>query len=193
MKEENKRQLPSLVDLHHDVEAAFKNDQLNLLLNQQPKKEWIKEHPYAKGVKYISIDRVETLLSIIFQEWRCEVIEYKQMFNAVSCHVRLHYKNPLTGEWSFHDGIGAVSVQTDAGKSAADLGAIKANAVMLALPAAKTYALKDSAEHLGRLFGRDLNRKDVIEFTGAYSQQGTRWSNPTTDKKQLNGSAAKNA
>jgi hypothetical protein len=193
MKEENKRQLPSLVDLHHDVEAAFKNDQLNLLLNQQPKKEWIKEHPYAKGVKYISIDRVETLLSIIFQEWRCEVIEYKQMFNAVSCHVRLHYKNPLTGEWSFHDGVGAVSVQTDAGKSAADLGAIKANAVMLALPAAKTYALKDSAEHLGRLFGRDLNRKDVIEFTGAYSQQGTRWSNPTTDKKQLNGSAAKNA
>lgn len=184
MSQENKKQLPSLVDLHHDADAAFKNDQLLTLLNQQPKKEWIKDHPYAKNVKYISIDRIETLLYQIFQEWRCEVIEYKQMFNAVSCHVRLHYKNPLTGEWSFHDGVGAVGIQTDAGKSPSDLGAIKANAVMLALPAAKTYALKDSAEHLGRLFGRDLNRKDAPEFTGAYTPHETRWANPT---KQING------
>jgi hypothetical protein len=193
MKEENKRQLPSLVDLHHDVEAAFKSDQLNLLLNQQVPQQWVKDHPFARNVKYISIGKVEFLLTRIFQEWKVEVMDYKQVFNSVTCHIRLHYRNPLTGEWSYHDGVGAMGIQTDAGKAASDLSAIKSDAVMKALPAAKSYAIKDAAEHLGKLFGRDLNRKDEPEFTGAYDPKGTRWSNPTTDKKQLNGSAAKNA
>jgi hypothetical protein len=84
--------------------------------------------------------------------------------------VRLHYRNPTTGEWSYHDGIGAAPVQTDAGKSAADLAAIKTRAVQIAFPIAKSGAIKDAAEHLGALFGRDLNRKDVVMFAGAYGE-----------------------
>ena len=37
--------LPKLADLHHDVQAAFKNDQLNLLLNQPPHVAWLKKFP----------------------------------------------------------------------------------------------------------------------------------------------------
>lgn len=175
MNQENKKQLPSLVELHHDHEVAFKNDQLNLLLNQPVPHQWVKDHPFAKNVKYIPIEKVEFLLTRIFQEWRVEVIDFKQMFNAVSCHVRLHYKNPISGEWSFHDGLGAVGIQTDAGKSASDLNAIKQNAIMLALPAAESYAVKDAAEKLGELFGKNLNRKETLAFSGAYSQE-TRWT-----------------
>ena len=39
---------------------------------------------------------------------------------------------------------------------------------MKALPSAKSYALKDAAELLGDLFGKNLNRKDVLAFIGAY-------------------------
>lgn len=162
--------LPTLADLNKDIQAAFKNDQFNLLLNQQPPQSWVKEHPFAKGVKYISVDKIEFLLTRIFQEWRCEVIEYKQLFNSISCHIRLHYKNPVTGEWSYQDGVAAVDVQTKAGASPAELDKINSNAVMKALPSAKSYALKDAAELLGDLFGKNLNRKDVLAFTGAYDK-----------------------
>ncbi len=167
----SEKQLPTLKDLHHDESVAFKNDQLNLLLNQPTPEKWIKDHPFAKNVKYIPIDKVEFLLTRIFQEWKVEIITYSALFNSVSCHIRLHYKNPISGEWSFHDGVGAVGVQTDAGKSAADLGAIKQDAVMKALPAAESYAIKDAAEKLGILFGKNLNRKDTIGFAGAYSKE----------------------
>lgn len=170
MSANSEKQLPTLKDLHHDESVAYKNDQLNLLLNQPTPEKWIKDHPFAKNVKYIPIDKVEFLLTRIFQEWKVEIISYSALFNSVSCHIRLHYKNPITGEWSFHDGVGAVGVQTDAGKSAADLGAIKQDAVMKALPAAESYAIKDAAEKLGILFGKNLNRKDTIGFAGAYSK-----------------------
>lgn len=160
--------LPTLADLNKDVQAAFKNDQFNLLLNQQPPASWIKTNKYANNAKYLPIEKVEFLLTRIFQQWRVEVIGYSQLFNSVSCHVRLHYLNPVTGEWSFHDGVGAADVQVKAGSSAADLQNINRNAVGMALPIAKSYALKDAAHSLGKLFGKDLNRQDTIEFTGAY-------------------------
>lgn len=165
--------LPKLEDLHHDLQVAFKNDQLNLLLNQEPPKQWVKDHPFAKGVQYIPIEKVEFMLTKIFQQWRVEVITYNQLFNSVACHVRLHYLNPLSGEWQYHDGLGAVGIQTDKGAAASDLTAIKQDAVMKALPAAESYAIKDAAEKLGSLFGKNLNRKETIAFTPAYS---TRWT-----------------
>jgi hypothetical protein len=180
----NKKNLPTLADLHHDVQVAFKQDQLNLLLNQQVPPTWIKDHPYAKGVRYIPIEKVEFLLTRIFQEWRVEILSEGPMFNAVYCKVRLHYKNPLNGEWSYHDGVGAVDVQTAKGESAADLSKIVSNAVMKGLPAAESYAIKDAAEKLGELFGKNLNRKDTMAFSGAYMNE-TMWTNK---KSEINGS-----
>lgn len=165
-----KRQLPKLADLHHDAIVGFKDDQFNLLLSQQPAKEWVKEHPFAKGIKYLPIERVEYMLTKIFGEWRVEVQREGQMFNSVYVCVRLHLKSPITGEWFYHDGLGAVGVQTDKGESASNLAAIKQDAIMKALPAAESYAIKDAAEKLGRLFGKDLNRKDIIEFTPTFEK-----------------------
>lgn len=161
--------LPTLADLHHDVQSAFKNDQLNTLLNQPPHQSWIKKHPMTKG-EYLPIDKVEFMLTRIFQHWRIEILRFDALFQSVVVHVRLHYKNPVTGEWQYHDGVGACPVQTDAGQSAANLGAIKNAAVQMALPAAESYAIKDAAEKLGMLFGKDLNRKDTILFSGAYGE-----------------------
>jgi hypothetical protein len=115
-------------------------------------------------VNYIPIERIEWLLDTLFIQWRVEVINYSQLFNSVSCHIRLHYLNPISGSWEFHDGLGAVGIQTDKGASAADLGAIKQDSVMKALPAAKSYAIKDATEHLGKIFGRDINRADQVVY-----------------------------
>ena len=162
------RQLPKLSDLHHNIETAFKNDDLNLLLNQSPPDSWVKDHPFIKGVRFLPIEKVEFLLTRIFQKWRREVLWTKQLFNSVEAGVRLWVLDPTDGDWTFHDGVGAVGVQTDSGKAASDLSAIKQDAVMKAAPAAISYALKDAAECFGKIFGKDLNRKNPVEFTGAY-------------------------
>lgn len=195
--EDDPKRLPTIQELHLNPEEAFKKDQLNKLLNNEPPEKWIKRHPFVnvevkqpdgtkkkEKLKYIPISMVEMSLTMIFQEWKVQVIDYKQMFQSVSCHVRLHYLNPVTGIWSYHDGLGAVAVQTDKGKNASDLGAIKSDAVMKALPAAKSYAVKDAADHLGKLFGRDLNRDETIGFFPKYEDEPKELSeilNPTED------------
>lgn len=164
--------LPTLAELHENIQVAFKNDKLTALLNQPPHQSWLKKHPMTKG-DYLPIDKVEFLLSRIFQKWYVQVLNYQVIFQSVAVHVRLHYYNAYTepGEWQYQDGLGACPVQTDAGKSAADLAAIKNAAVQMALPAAESYAIKDAAEKLGSLFGKDLNRKDTVMFAGAFDSE----------------------
>lgn len=86
------------------------------------------------------------------------------MFNAINVTVRVWYWDGISNEWNYHDGVGAAQLQTKQGASPADLANINNNAVMMALPMAKSYAVKDACEHIGRLFGRDLNRKDFMEY-----------------------------
>lgn len=176
----NEKKLPQLSDLHKSPKDAFKEDQLNALLNQHPNEAWVKQHPTAtvkndKGetvkAKYIPVDKIEFMLTYIFQRWKLEVVREGVMLNSVYATVRLHVLNPLTGEWMFHDGVGAAPCQLDAQSRASDLSAIKSSAIQMALPAAVSYALKDAAEHFGALFGRDLNRKENLNFAGAYMNE----------------------
>ncbi len=152
-----------------DLETFVANDDFLKVVNQEPPKQFIKPHPLAPNVRYIPIDKVEMMLTKIFQQWRVEIIGSGQLLNAVYVNVRLHYKHPVNHEWTFQDGTGAMAIQVDKGKDASDLGAIKSNAIMLALPAAKSYAIKDAAENIGKVFGRDINRKDTMAFIPSYS------------------------
>jgi hypothetical protein len=173
--------LPTIAEIY-EVEAAekaFKQDSFNWLMNQEPKKEWIKVNQYAGNSRYIPIGIIETLLQKIFKNPRVEVLREGVMFNAVYVCIRLHYLNPASGEWEFQDGLGAQELQTKAGASAADLGAINKGAVMMALPIAESYAIKDASEKIGKLFGRDLNRKDTMGFAPDTNLQNKFGNNKT--------------
>lgn len=163
---ESKKELPVLSDLYRadDIATLFKTDQFNLLMNQPPEPKWIKQNPFAGNSNYIPIGILETLLQRIFKEYRVEVMREGTMFNSVYVAIRLHYLNPVSGQWSYHDGVGSAQIQTKAGASAADLSSIANNAVMMSLPMAKSYAIKDACDHFGKLFGRDLNRKETMGF-----------------------------
>lgn len=153
------------------IEEIKDSARLKFILNSTVNTKWLKTHPTAKNVKYLPIDKIEILLDMIFQEWRIEILNISQLAQSVCVTVRVHYKNPITGEWSFHDGVGASPLQTNAGKSAADLANIKNNAVQLAAPAAKSYAIKDAVEHLGKMFGRDINRSDTVGYEFLYEDK----------------------
>lgn len=150
---------------NEEVKVVVRDDSNYLkVVNQSPPKDYVLNHPLQAGVKYIPISVVETMLTKVFRHWYVEILREGQLLNSVYVTVRLHFLHPITKEWEHHDGVGAVAIQVDKGKNASDLGAIKSNAIMLALPSAKSYAIKDAAEHIGRAFGRDINRKDVMPF-----------------------------
>jgi hypothetical protein len=157
--------LPTIQELHEEnALVSYKNDQLNLLLNQEPKKEWVKEHPFVKGHKYIPIDKIEFMLRKIFKKYSIEITGQGTSFNGVWVTVRVHYFHPTEATMMFHDGIGAVQLQTAKGTSPADLANINNGALSMAYPIAKTLAIKDACDHFGKLFGCDLNRKDTMDF-----------------------------
>ena len=160
-----KSKAPTIQELYTNPDLAIKHDELNVLLSQNPPAQWIKTNKYANNSKYLPIDKVEWLLRRIFKEFRIEITGQGVAFNGVWVTVRVHYKHPVTGEWEYHDGIGAQELQVKSGSSAADLANINRNAISMAFPIAKSYAVKDACHHFGSAFGANLNRTEVMPYT----------------------------
>jgi hypothetical protein len=158
------RQLPKLEELYSDIELASRFNDLNKLLNCQPKQEWIKQNKFANNSNYLPVAIIEYLLTSIFIKWRLEVKEVAVIANSVVATVRLHVLDPITGEWDWQDGVGASPIQTAKGASATDFSQVNTAAVQMAAPAAETYAFKDAAEKFGRIFGKDLNRNEMVNY-----------------------------
>ena len=160
--------LPTIHELFaDDIELAGKSEGLNAILNTPPPEKWIKEHPFIPGWKYLPIDKVEYLLTKIFKMSKIEVRKTGMLMNSVEVTVRVHYFNPAVGKMVYHDGVGACELQTMAktGALKMDMSNVSRGAVSMALPIAKTLAVKDACDHIGKIFGRDLNRKDVLSFS----------------------------
>lgn len=155
----------SLVELYEKQDQALlmPRDVAMKFLNVLPPDGWVKVHPFTKH-KYLPIDKVEFLLRVIFREFKITVMDYKMILNAVTVHVRVEYKDLTSGDWRHHDGVGAWELQTQSktGALKLDMSNINNGAVQMALPIAKTQALKDATDHLGTVFGSNLNRKDTL-------------------------------
>lgn len=163
-KELVKKTFSELIKSDSIIELA-NLDEFNVLINQNPPTKWVKVNPYANNSKYLPIDKVEFLLRKIYKDVDIEVLRESVMFNAITVTVRVHYTHPVTGIKGFKDGVGASQIQTKKGSSPADMANINNNAVEMSLPKAESNAIKDACHKLGRIFGADLNRKDVIEVT----------------------------
>ena len=165
LPEKQKPKLPTLKSLYDgDLELKGTQNKINLILNSPPNDKWIKDHPLAKNVKYIPIERIEYLLTRLFIKWRVEVKVIQVVANSVVVTIRLHYQNIEDQEWSWQDGIGAAPIQTKSGAGAMEWDKTLNDAVMKAAPAAESYAIKDAAEKIGKIFGKDLNRKDAVMY-----------------------------
>jgi len=164
-KKADKTKLPSIAEIYNNdtMPVIMKDSLFQVLVNQEPKEDWILIHPITKD-KYIPIERIEWLLTNIFLNWKVEIKTVQLMANSVVVTVRLHYYNHASKEWTYQDGVGAAPLQTDKGAGAIEFDKIKSSAVQIGAPAAESYAVKDAAEKIGKLFGKDLNRKQFIVF-----------------------------
>ena len=159
--------MTNITKFEGNIEKLVKQDKIMVALNQNPPIEWVKQHPYIKDFNYIPIERVEWLLKTFFKTlYKIEVIKTGTLLNAIEVTVRVHYKYADSDEWMYHDGVGAKEIQTTKGSGGLnlDLSNINRGAVEMALPIAKTIAIKDACDHFGKLFGSDLNRKQQITY-----------------------------
>jgi len=169
--------LPALKDLYDgDLTLKQGQNELNLLLNQPPNPKWIRQHPFASKdviidgkktkvpIDFIPIERIEYLLTRLFIKWRVEVKEIQVIANSCVVTIRLHYQNIEDNEWSWQDGIGAAPIQTEKDAGAMEWNKVRTDSVMKSAPAAESYAVKDAAEKIGKIFGKDMNRKDEIIY-----------------------------
>lgn len=137
----------------------LKLGELNKILSQPPKPEWIQDHKFAKRtvngkeepVQYIPIGIIEDALRDLFGMFLITVKEFKHIHNSVSISITLRIPSPLNDdpgiEWLETDGIGGYPIFDGS------------YGVQMALPAAKSFAIKDAAETLGKIFGSDINRQ----------------------------------
>jgi hypothetical protein len=161
----DKPKLPTLTQLYEDKELTLKESALAQILNAPPKKDWVLQHPMLK-TDYLPVNRVEWLLNNIFGKWHLEIKNTQLIANSVVVTVRLHYRDPITSEMLWMDGIGAAPLQVNSGSSPTDWTQVKGAAVQMAAPIAESMAFKDSAAKLGNIFGKDLNRKQQITHEG---------------------------
>jgi hypothetical protein len=173
-----KKRIPSIDELYKNIESAAEQNELNKVLNANPKPEWLRPHISAKRkyrdnkgnivegpALYMPIGITEYLLTAIFIRWWVEIKNISLIANSIVVTIRLHAQDPLTGDWMFQDGVGANPVHTSKGAGATEFDRILTAAVQMSAPAAESYAIKDAAEKFGRIFGSDVNRLDGMDYT----------------------------
>jgi len=137
----------TLEELYKGIGYIGNVENLDEILNSEPKKEWLKEHPQVKGFMYLPIERVEFLLNRLFDNIKIEIRSVISAENRAVVTVRVNYGNGM-----FHDGVGAAQIS-------------KTQPAEMAFPLAKSLAVKDGIEFAGKIFGKDLNRAEVSIVT----------------------------
>lgn len=155
--------IPTLEELVANDEMNLEQNKLMVLLNQPPKEAWLKKHP-MHNTPYLPIERVEWLLSAVFTNWHVEVRSTQVIVNSAVVCVRLYVTSPLDAKEMWQDGLGACPIQMNKDALPNDMSQLKTNGVQLAVPAAESYAIKDAAEKFGKLFGKDVSRKNNLSY-----------------------------
>jgi hypothetical protein len=114
-----------------------------------------------------------TLDELFFGQWSTESFQWASIANEVQGCLELVVVHPITGERIRRTGCASVIIMVDRvpeslknDPQARNQWALspsnkKPNALDMAFPKLKSECLKNAAQSLGKIFGRDLNRKNA--------------------------------
>lgn len=135
------------------------------MLNKQPKKDSVKANPYANNSKYIPISFVEMSLDeSFFGLWQTRNFTSQVVVNEIIGEIELGVFHPVAKEWIWRTGVASTPIQVSAGQQLTPENKIK-NTLVKDYPHMKAECIKNAARSLGKLFGRDLNRKFEDQYT----------------------------
>lgn len=153
------------------METISKNQLQDFLkrLNQEPDTSELDKTPDGKALT-LPISFIEMTLDEIFLgQWETSEPTYQQIFNEVVGSLVLTVWHPITSQPIRRVGFASIVITQDKDATMADFNTTKKkNALDMAFPKLKAECVKNAAQSLGKVFGRDLNRKRKDEFKPAY-------------------------
>lgn len=137
-------------------------------LNREPDPREFQPTPDGKA-RTLPISFVEmTLDELYLGQWETTEPKYQQVFNEVIGTVELTVWHPITQRKITRAGWASVVIMQDKDATIADFNQTnKKNALDLSFPKLGAEALKNAAKSLGKIFGRDINRKEADVFKPA--------------------------
>jgi hypothetical protein len=137
-------------------------------LNVEPDPREFEKTPDNRA-SFLPVSFVEMTLDELFLgQWEVSDINTQQIFNEVVGTGILTVWHPVTGRPLKRAGFGSVVITQDKDAAIADFNITKKkNALDLTFPKLKAEILKNAAQSLGKVFGRDINRKQRDVFKPA--------------------------
>ena len=143
-------------------------------LNSQPSELAVETTPDKKA-QTVVISHIEmTLDELFFGQWRTENFKWSAITNEVQGALELVCIHPVTGFEIRRTGAASIIIMVDRvpdgvegtqrNQWALNPSNKKANALDMAFPKLKSECLKNAAQSLGKIFGRDLNRKNADKY-----------------------------
>lgn len=152
-------------------EAVDSLQKFQLRLNSEPPQDSLSPTPDGKA-QTVTISHIEmTLDELFFGQWSTHNFTWSAIANEVQGALELHVTHPVTGQILTRIGAGSVVIMVDKvpdeikdNPQARNQWALngankKSNALDLAFPKLKAECLKNASQSLGKIFGRDVNRK----------------------------------
>jgi hypothetical protein len=139
-------------------------------LNAEPDVMGVELTPDRKASTVV-ISHIETTLDeLFFGQWKTEGFKWSAVANEIQGSLELVCIHPVTGFEIRRTGAASIVIMVDkapenlAGQErnqwALNPSNKKPNALDMAFPKLKSECLKNAAQSLGKVFGRDLNRKN---------------------------------
>lgn len=149
-------------------------------LNKEPEVSELERTPDGKA-KTLPISFVEMTLDELFLgQWDTCNFTSKVITNEVCGELELVLVHPITGREIRRSGAAAIIIQVDKAPDtitgqarnewALNPSNKKSNALDLGYPKLKAECVKNAAQSLGKVFGRDLNRKKTDQYQPAIKQ-----------------------
>ena len=143
-------------------------------LNAPPNEQGVESTPDNKA-KTVVISHIEmTLDEMFFGQWKTENFKWAAIANEVQGSIELVCIHPVTGFELRRTGAASIVIMVDRvpegvtgserNQWALNPSNKKANALDMAFPKLKAECLKNAAQSLGKIFGRDLNRKNRDDY-----------------------------
>lgn len=136
-------------------------------LNTPPKKSGsVQTNPYANNSKYIPISYVEMWLDqYFFGLWETVNFKTEVVVNEIIGSIELKVYHPYKNIWITRTGAASTPIQLQRGSGVTEVQQKIHNTLVKDYPHLKAECVKNAARSLGKLFGRDLNRKFEDTYT----------------------------
>lgn len=140
-------------------------------LNLEPNPEELDKTADGKA-RTLPISFIEmTLDEIYLGQWETSEPTYQQIFNEVVGSLVLTVWHPITGRPMRRVGFASVVITQDKDAQISEFNVTKKkNALDLSFPKLKSECVKNAAQSLGKVFGRDLNRKKVDQYKAPFKK-----------------------